>query len=360
LLGLARSSYYRLAHNYQHYRPVEEPIPHIDRRQPAALSATERRVIIDLLLAEENADRSVVQTYWRSFDAGLVACSERTFYRVARSQNLTGDRRRTRRGGSTARPKPVVAAAQAGQLWSWDITMLQGPRKQDRYLLYLAIDVFSRYPVAWRIEYAETTQLAVLMFAVAFEKFGAPLVLHADNGASMRSTGLLDALESAGVSASYSRPRVSDDNPFSESLFKTLKYDLSCPDRFDSIDHARQWTEQFLHRYATEHRHSGLSRHTPAAVFFGTATETRFAPSGPARPDLDRISRTVPSPPPSAGTTPIDRNQYQPRPVSDRLTTSAMSARQANVCESAGRGGRSVGARGVQGRCKWRTALSTA
>ncbi|QDQ89472.1 IS3 family transposase [Rhodococcus sp. WB9] len=276
LLGLARSSYYRLAHNYQHYRPVEEPIPHIDRRQPAALSATERRVIIDLLLAEENADRSVVQTYWRSFDAGLVACSERTFDRVARSQNLTGDRRRTRRGGSTARPKPVVAAAQVGQLWSWDITMLQGPRKQDRYLLYLAIDVFSRYPVAWRIEYAETTQLAVLMFAAAFEKFGAPLVLHADNGASMRSTGLLDALESAGVSASYSRPRVSDDNPFSESLFKTLKYDLSCPDRFDSIDHARQWTEQFLHRYATEHRHSGLSRHTPAAVFFGTATETRL------------------------------------------------------------------------------------
>ncbi|WP_065493709.1 DDE-type integrase/transposase/recombinase [Rhodococcus opacus] len=109
-----------------------------------------------------------------------------------------------------------MATAQVGQLWSWDITMLQGPRKQDRYLLYLAIDVFSRYPVAWRIEYAETTQMAVLMFAAAFEKYGVPLVLHADNGASMRSTGLLDALESAGVSASYARPRVSDDNPFSD------------------------------------------------------------------------------------------------------------------------------------------------
>lgn len=275
LLGLARSSYNRLAHNYQHYQPVERPIPHTDRSQPAALSETERRVIIDLILAEENSDRSVVQTYWRSFDEGLVACSERTFYRVARSQNLTGDRRRTRRGGSNARPKPVVATAQVGQLWSWDITMLQGPRKQDRYLLYLAIDVFSRYPVAWRIEYAETTQMAVQMFLAAFEKYGVPLVLHADNGASMRSTGLLDALESAGVSASYSRPRVSDDNPFSESLFKTLKYDSSCPERFDDIGHAREWTEQFLHRYANEHRHGGLSRHTPAAVFFGTAAAIR-------------------------------------------------------------------------------------
>jgi len=119
--------------------------------------------------------------------------------------------------------------------------MLQGPRKHDQYLLYLAIDVFSRYPVAWQIEYAETTQMAVLMFAAAFEKYGVPLVLHADNGASMRSTGLLDALESAGVPASYSRPRVSDDTAFSESLFKTLEYDLSCPERFEGIGHARQW-----------------------------------------------------------------------------------------------------------------------
>ncbi|MFD7012524.1 transposase [Rhodococcus jostii] len=124
--------------------------------------------------------------------------------------------------------------------------MLQGPRKQDRYLLYLAIDVFSRYPVAWRIEYAETTQIAVQMFAAAFEKYGVPLVLHADNGASMRSHALIAALDEAGGCRTYSRPRVSDDNPFSESLFKTLKYDSSCPERFDGIGHAREWTEQFL------------------------------------------------------------------------------------------------------------------
>ncbi|MFD6673657.1 transposase [Rhodococcus zopfii] len=277
LVGVPRSSYYRLARGYTHYRPVEHPTPHADRVQPAALVPAERQALVELLLAEENVDLSVAQVYWRSFDEGLVSCSQSTCYRVARAQNLTGDRRRTRRGGVFSRRRPVVAAAQTGDLWSWDITMLQGPRRQDRYLLYLAIDVYSRFPVAWRIEYAESTTMAVQMFAEAFAVFGVPAVLHADNGASMRSHGLLDALETAGVAASYSRPRVSDDNPFSESLFKTIKYDLSCPLRFDSIDHARRWTEQFLVRYATEHRHSGLARHTPASVFFGTDAEERRA-----------------------------------------------------------------------------------
>ena len=273
LLGIPRSSYYRRAHHYRHYIPVTDPVPHTDRHQPAALSDTERTRIIDLILAEENADLSVVQVYWRAFDSGLVDCSESTFYRVARSQNLTGDRRRTRPAAAAARRAPVAAAAGVGQLWSWDITMLHGPRKQDKYLLYLVIDVFSRFPVAWRIEYSEVPELAVQMFTEAFEAFGVPTVVHADNGPAMRSHALIDALAEAGACRSHSRPRVSDDNPFSESLFKTIKYDLSCPVRFDSIDHARQWTEEFLTRYALEHRHSALGRHTPGSVFLGIDTE---------------------------------------------------------------------------------------
>ncbi|QYB06541.1 DDE-type integrase/transposase/recombinase [Rhodococcus sp. USK10] len=174
LLGVPRSSYYRRTRGYRHYVPVTEPVPHVQRRQPAALSDDERARIVELILAEENTDLSVVQVYWRSFDAGFVACSESTFYRVARAQNLTGDRRRTRRATAAARRAPVARAGRAGQLWSWDITMLHGPRKQDRYLLYLVMDVFSRFPVAWRIEYAEVPELAVQMFAEAFEAFGVP------------------------------------------------------------------------------------------------------------------------------------------------------------------------------------------
>lgn len=273
LVGVARSSFYRLTRGYQHYTPVTTAVPHRDRVQPAALSPAEKATIIEVLTRPENADLSVVQCYWRAFDAGTVGCSQRTFYRVADEHAMVGDRRPRRRGPNRTRSRtaPIAVAGAPGDLWSWDVTELQGPRTQDRYRLYLAIDVFSRYPVAWRIEYGEDQHLAVEMFTHAITTHGAPTVLHSDNGATMRSHLLIDTLHDHGVLTSYSRPRVSDDNPFSESLFKTLKYDLACPDRFDSIEAARTWTDQFLHRYATEHRHSGLGRHTPESVHNGTA-----------------------------------------------------------------------------------------
>lgn len=276
IVGIARSTYYRFTNNYRHYCPVENPIPQADRQQPAALTPEERTEIIDVLTADEYANLSVVETYWRAFDAGSVACSQRTFYRVAGSCLLVGDRRRRKHtGGSTSRRTPIVHAGGVGDLWSWDITELRGPRTQDRYKLYLVIDVFSRYPVAWRIEYHEDRKLVVDMFTDAIAEHGKPGTVHADNGSVMRSNDLIDELEKHKIVPSYSRPRVSDDNPFSESLFKTIKYDLECPIQFDSIEHARGWTEQFLFRYATEHRHSGLGRHTPHDVHHGTAAARR-------------------------------------------------------------------------------------
>ncbi|WP_280403469.1 DDE-type integrase/transposase/recombinase [Nocardia brasiliensis] len=273
LLGLARSVFYRITRGYRHYQPETDPVAHAQRYQPAALTAGERAAIIAVLTAPDYADLSVVQAYWRAFDAGLIGCSQRSFYRVANAENLVGDRRRVRHPGVGSRRTPVVVAGGVGDLWSWDITELRGPRAQDRYKLYLVIDVFSRHPVGWRVEHNEDKQLAVEMFTAAIAEHGTPKVVHADNGAPMRSQVLIDLLHTAGALTSYSRPRVSDDNPFSESLFKTIKYDLDCPDRFDSIDHARAWTHQFLHRYATEHRHSGLGYHTPATVHHNTATE---------------------------------------------------------------------------------------
>jgi putative transposase len=273
LLGVPRSTYYRLSRGYQHYRPVAEPVPHRDRRQPAALDEVERGGILAALSQPEYGEKSVVQTYWLAFDAGDLACSQRTFYRVANAHRLVGDRRRTRTQGSPSPRTPAVAAGKVGDLWSWDITELSGPTNHDRYYLYLIIDVFSRYPVGWCIETYISKKRAVALFTDAINTHGVPKVVHSDNGSSMRSKDLVDDLHRKGVVTSYSRPRVSDDNPFSESLFKTIKYDPDCPDRFESLENARSWTADFLDRYATEHRHSGLGRHTPASVFYGTAPQ---------------------------------------------------------------------------------------
>lgn len=277
MLGMARSTFYRVHHEYQHYQQVIDPIPQADRYQPAALTAAEKEQVLASLTDPDRTDESVVQRYWSSFDEGLVDCSQSTFYRIAAAHNMVGDRRQGRHGGGgPGRPKPRATAAAPNHLWTWDITMLRGPGRQ-LYRLYLAIDVYSRYPVAWRIERDETAGKATEMFLTAFDRHGAPELLHADNGAAMRSGELALALKAAEVDRSFSRPRVSNDNPFSESLFKTLKYDLDHPDRFDSIDHAREWTARFLHRYATRHHHSGLGRYTPEQVFTGTAEHIRQA-----------------------------------------------------------------------------------
>lgn len=288
LVGLARSTYYRVSRGYRHYQPVTTPVPQAARFQPSALTQPERDQIIAVLTQVDGldgpdgdaeaveADLSVHQVYWRAFDAGLLSCSQRTFYRVAARHRLVGDRRRGGHGrrGRHGRQPPVAAATRSDELWSWDVTELTGPGR-ERYKLMLILDVYSRFPIGWRIEYGEAIPYALELFATAIGRYGVPSVVHADNGSVMRSHDLVDQLHDHGIVTSYSRPRVSDDNPFSESMFKTVKYDLSCPDRFDSIDHARAWTAQFLVRYATEHRHSGLGHYTPAAVYHGTVDADR-------------------------------------------------------------------------------------
>lgn len=275
LAGMPRPTFYRISRGYQHYQPVDEPVPHRQRRQPAALTDAEKEEVVYALCDPAMEDRSVVQAYWSTLDEGKIACSQRSFYRVANELELVGDRWRGRHcGTSAARVKPAAAAGAPGDLWTWDITLLPGPRRSF-FRLYLAIDVYSRYPVAWRVEPDETATKATEMFLDAFDRHGAPALLHADNGAAMRSNELAAALEAVAVQRSFSRPRVSNDNPFSESLFKTIKYDLDHPARFDSIEHARRWTSEFLHRYATEHHHSALGYYTPWQVFTGTAEQVR-------------------------------------------------------------------------------------
>lgn len=272
LVGIARSTFYRISRSYQHYRPAAEPIAQADRFQPAALTDVEREQVEMALLREEYADLSVAETYWQAFDHGLILCSQRTFYRIATRLGLVGDRRRRRTGGGQGRRnKPVVAATRPNQLWSWDFTELRGPGRQ-RYRLGLVIDVYSRFPVAWHIGHCEDRKVAAAMFTTAFAEHGTPDAVHSDNGPVMRSNDVREAF-GAHVQASFSRPRVSNDNPFSESLFKTIKYDLTRPEVFDDIEHARMWTAATLERYAHQHRHSGLGFHTPASIYNGTADD---------------------------------------------------------------------------------------
>lgn len=225
-------------------------------------------------LAEDRfADLSVQQVFWRVLDEGHYVASQRTWYRVAARHRLSGDRRRL----STHPPKiiPELCAAGPNQVWSWDITRVRIKVQTTPLHLYLIEDVFSRKCVGWRVEHRERDHLAAELISDAVTAEGTtPHTLHADGGPSMTSHEVAALLSRLNIKRSRSRPHVSNDNPFSESLFKTLKYDLSYPAAFDTYDQAQAWIEKFVARYNTDHRHSGLAGFTPQSVHDGTWTHT--------------------------------------------------------------------------------------
>ena len=219
------------------------------------------------------ADLSVQQVFWRVFDEGHYVASQRSWYRVARRQRLSGDRRRQ----STHPPKvvPELVATGPDQVWSWDITRIKIKVQKTPLHLYLIEDVFSRKCVGWRLEQRERDELAAdLVETSVLSEGAAPHTLHADGGPSMTSTAMRERLTQLGIAWSHSRPHVSNDNPFSESLFKTLKYDVTYPVVFDSLEEALAWITAFIERYNSEHRHSGLAGYTPNSVHDGTWTHT--------------------------------------------------------------------------------------
>ena len=169
-------------------------------------------------------------------------------------------------------------AAAPNIVWSWDITKLKGPRRGEYYDLYLVLDIFSRYVVAWCVAPSESGELAKELIANAVARHQVPpgqLTVHADRGSSMTSNPVVELLAFLGIGRSHSRPHVSNDNPYSESQFKTIKYSPAFPERFGSIHDARAFCDRFLRRYNDDHRHSGIAYHTPASVHFGTAAEVR-------------------------------------------------------------------------------------
>jgi len=272
LLGRPRCSHYRAQQQAMASRPVREPAP---RSTPSnALTEAERTQVLELLTGERFADKSVAQTWATLLDEGTYLCSMSTMHRILRAHGCAGERRAQAR--HPARVKPELVATRPVQVWSWDITKLRGPDRGVYYDLYVVLDIFSRLVVAWTIAACEDSEIAKQMLEQAMGVHGIPGALHADRGTSMTSKSVAQLLVDLGVARSHSRPHVSNDNPYSESAFKTLKYAPVFPDRFGSLADARAFGERFFSYYNHEHRHSGIGLHTPASVHYGTAGEVRI------------------------------------------------------------------------------------
>ena len=240
---------------------------------PLALSDAERQALQTVLASERFADCAPPTIYATLLDDGVYLGSVRTMYRLLAADGLLRERRNQLT--HPAYVKPELLATLPNAVWSWDITKLKGPAKWTCFHLYVILDIFSRYVVGWMIALHESAQLAEQLIADTVAKQGiAPgtLTLHADRGASMRSKVVAELLVDLEVSKSHSRPYVSDDNPFSEAQFKTLKYRPDFPARFGCIEDARAHCQQFFHWYNRCHRHSGIGFMTPAAVHHGQAT----------------------------------------------------------------------------------------
>jgi putative transposase len=304
--GVPRASWYR-RHRISPAPARRAPVPHRDRAQPRALAAGERQAILDTLHSSRFADLAPAETWAVLLDEGVYLGSQSTFYRLLRRAGETRERRR--QAVHPAAVKPELLAAAPNEVWSWDITKLHGPAKWTYYYLYVILDIHSRYVTGWMLATRESAALAEKLIAATCAKQGisrGQLTIHADRGSSMTSKPVAFLLADLGVIQSHSRPHVSNDNPYSEAQFKTLKYRPGFPARFTSIEAARKHCQDFFPWYNNQHRHSGLGLHTAADVHHGHATAVQAA-----RADVlatayqqhpERFVRKPPTPPKLPGT----------------------------------------------------------
>lgn len=266
-MGMARASYYRAMQQRAPLHTVHRP-----RRSPLVLEQAEREAVLELLHSPEYVDVAPHTVYAMLLDAGIYLASVSTFYRILRE--TSGTRPRRNELVHPAYKRPELLATKPGEVWSWDITKIKGPVKSAHFHLYVILDIFSRYVVGWMVADCESDVLAEALIGQTCDKEGierGQLTLHADRGAAMRSKLVADLLVDLGVVKSHSRPYISDDNPFSEAQFKTMKYRPGFPERFESLDAARAFCRTFFPWYNYEHRHSGIGYMTPAAVHTGVA-----------------------------------------------------------------------------------------
>ena len=264
-LQVSRATYYRRQQPTR--TPSTPPTLH-----PRKLPDSEVQHIHDLLLSPKFVDQAPATIVANLLDEGQYLCSERTMYRILAAHGQVNERRRGHR--RTTYTKPELLAKAPNQLWSWDITKLKGPAPWSYYYLYVILDVYSRYVVGWLLADRESAILAKTMIQQAYQQQHIrmdQLTLHADRGASMKSKTVGHLLADLGVTKTHSRPHTSDDNPYSEAQFKTLKYRPQFPNRFDDENQARDYCRQFFTWYNQEHKHSGIAMLTPQAVHYGQA-----------------------------------------------------------------------------------------
>ena len=307
-LGESRARHYR-----RHRKTPAPPKPErVATPQPRALTEVERKEIRRVLNSAEHADEAPATVYAKLLDEGVYLGSVSTMYRVLREHDEVGDRRR--HATHPARVKPELVATRPNEVYSWDITKLHGPAKWTYYYLYSIIDIYSRYVPGWMLARAERASLAEALMAETIEKQGigaGELTIHSDRGSPMIAKPVAHLLADLGVTKSHSRPHVSNDNPYSESHFRTLKYRPDFPKSFGSFEDAHAHCGRFFGWYNDDHRHSGIGFHTPADVHYGRAElDPRTARPGAQR-RLRRPPRTVrPQGPHTSGAT--DRGVDQP------------------------------------------------
>jgi putative transposase len=244
------------------------------RPHPRALTQEEKTRVLTVLNSPEYQDLSVPQVYASLLDRGEYLCSISTQYRILRENSQVRERRNQLRHPNY--PKPVLKATGPNQVWTWDITKLLGPYRGDCFYLYTVLDMYSRYVVGWMVAERETGDLArVLVERTCEQQKVKPyqLTLHADRGDAMTAKTLLEKMEDLNVRPSYSRPRISDDNPYSEAQFKTMKYRPDYPLHFGSVEDARCWARGFFRWYNHEHYHSGIGLMQPAVIHHGLGEE---------------------------------------------------------------------------------------
>lgn len=306
-VGRPRASHYRRG------RPPRCGPPAPRRTPPNALTPAERQAVLTTLHSSRFADAAPAQVWATLLDEGAYLGSESTMYRLLRANGETGERRR--QATHPPRSVPELVAVKPNQVWSYDATALKGPARGVHYDLLVMIDIYSRYVPGWLVVDTHDGEIVKAWIGQVVAAQGGidagTLTIHADRGSPMTSKPVAVLLADLRIGRTHSRPHVSNDNPFSEAAFKTLKYCPEFPDRFGCLADARAFCDRFFERYNHHHRHSGIGLHTPASVHFGTAPAVRaerakvLDTAYAAHPE--RFVNKAPAPPPLPGTTWINK-----------------------------------------------------
>ena len=307
VLEMSRATLYRqqaaqLTANTDAETGTGDVVPYLRAPHPRALSHKERQSVLDILHSDRFVDTAPAEVSATLLDEGRFLASERTMYRLLAQAGESGDRRHQR--VHPPYQKPELLATAPNHVWSWDITKLKGPQKGTFFSLYVLLDIYSRYVTGWSLADREQASLAERLIAEATTKQEIPpgqLTVHADRGSAMTSQPVAWLLADLGITKSHSRPHTSNDNPFSEAQFKTLKYQPDFPARFGSLEDARAFCRRFFPWYNTTHRHAGIGYFTPEAIHLGHAPDLHTVRTQVLQSAYDlhpeRFVRQVPKPP---------------------------------------------------------------